>query len=119
MARRPLWHSAATGRPQPPLHTPAPAPPPLPLQAVSMGTTIMAASFDGGVVMGADSRTSTGSCERCCQAAGRAVRRARPVHLPATAALPGAARAPPPLVLATRSPGCLPACCCLQTWPTA
>lgn len=29
--------------------------------AVSMGTTIMAASFDGGVVMGADSRTSTGS----------------------------------------------------------
>jgi 20S proteasome subunit beta 1 len=30
-------------------------------QAVSMGTTIMAASFDGGVVMGADSRTSTGS----------------------------------------------------------
>lgn len=33
-------------------------------QAVSMGTTIMAASFDGGVVLGADSRTSTGSCER-------------------------------------------------------
>ena len=30
---------------------------------VSMGTTIMAASFDGGVVMGADSRTSTGACE--------------------------------------------------------
>lgn len=29
---------------------------------VSMGTTIMAASFDGGVVMGADSRTSTGDC---------------------------------------------------------
>ena len=37
---------------------------PLPLlQAVSMGTTIMAASFDGGVVMGADSRTSTGSAQ--------------------------------------------------------
>ena len=31
-------------------------------QPVSMGTTIMAASYDGGVVMGADSRTSTGSC---------------------------------------------------------
>lgn len=30
-------------------------------QPVSMGTTIMAASFDGGVVMGADSRTSTGT----------------------------------------------------------
>ena len=30
-------------------------------QAVSLGTTIMAASYDGGVVMGADSRTSTGS----------------------------------------------------------
>ncbi|GAB4823990.1 hypothetical protein N2152v2_011036 [Parachlorella kessleri] len=30
-------------------------------QPVSMGTTIMAASYDGGVVMGADSRTSTGS----------------------------------------------------------
>lgn len=30
-------------------------------QAVSLGTTIMAASFDGGVVLGADSRTSTGS----------------------------------------------------------
>jgi len=34
------------------------------LQPVSMGTTIMAASFDGGVVLGADSRTSTGSCEQ-------------------------------------------------------
>lgn len=30
-------------------------------QPVSMGTTIMAATYDGGVVMGADSRTSTGS----------------------------------------------------------
>ncbi|KAL4425863.1 hypothetical protein ABPG75_009879 [Micractinium tetrahymenae] len=30
-------------------------------QPVSMGTTIMAASYDGGVVMGADSRTSTGT----------------------------------------------------------
>ncbi|KAL0024358.1 hypothetical protein WJX79_003331 [Trebouxia sp. C0005] len=30
-------------------------------QAVSLGTTIMAASFDGGVVLGADSRTSTGN----------------------------------------------------------
>ncbi|CAM9659126.1 unnamed protein product [Chrysoparadoxa australica] len=28
---------------------------------VSMGTTIMAVAFDGGVVMGADSRTSTGT----------------------------------------------------------
>ena len=28
---------------------------------VSLGTTIMAVSFDGGVVVGADSRTSTGS----------------------------------------------------------
>lgn len=28
---------------------------------VSMGTTIMAATFDGGVVLGADSRTSTGN----------------------------------------------------------
>eukprot|EP00891_Asterochloris_glomerata_P004470 jgi/Astpho2/4470/Aster-00078 len=28
---------------------------------VQLGTTIMAAAFDGGVVMGADSRTSTGS----------------------------------------------------------
>lgn len=50
-----------------PVYTPPPPPslPPLlpPLQAVSMGTTIMAASFDGGVVMGADSRTSTGACE--------------------------------------------------------
>jgi 20S proteasome subunit beta 1 len=30
-------------------------------QAVSLGTTIMAASYDGGVVLGADSRTSTGN----------------------------------------------------------
>lgn len=30
---------------------------------VSMGTTIMAAAFDGGVVLGADSRTSGGACE--------------------------------------------------------
>ncbi|KAL0046675.1 hypothetical protein WJX82_006888 [Trebouxia sp. C0006] len=30
-------------------------------QAVSLGTTIMAASFEGGVVLGADSRTSTGN----------------------------------------------------------
>ncbi|KAL6777392.1 PBA1 [Auxenochlorella protothecoides x Auxenochlorella symbiontica] len=29
-------------------------------QPVSMGTTIMAATFDGGVILGADSRTSTG-----------------------------------------------------------
>lgn len=36
-------------------------------QPVSMGTTIMAASFDGGVVLGADSRTSTGTCERRCR----------------------------------------------------
>lgn len=28
---------------------------------VALGTTIMAASFDGGVILGADSRTSTGS----------------------------------------------------------
>lgn len=31
-----------------------------PEKAVSTGTTIMAVAFDGGVVMGADSRTSTG-----------------------------------------------------------
>eukprot|EP00889_Picochlorum_renovo_P007458 jgi/Picre1/34488/NNA_001956.t1 len=30
-------------------------------QPVSLGTTIMAATFEGGVVLGADSRTSTGS----------------------------------------------------------
>ncbi|KAK9835388.1 hypothetical protein WJX81_006762 [Elliptochloris bilobata] len=30
-------------------------------QAVSLGTTIMAAAYDGGVVLGADSRTSTGN----------------------------------------------------------
>ncbi|KAK9917576.1 hypothetical protein WJX75_005968 [Coccomyxa subellipsoidea] len=30
-------------------------------QEVSLGTTIMAATFDGGVVLGADSRTSTGN----------------------------------------------------------
>ena len=28
---------------------------------VSMGTTIMAITFDGGVILGADSRTSTGN----------------------------------------------------------
>lgn len=31
------------------------------LSTFSIQTTIMAASFDGGVVLGADSRTSTGS----------------------------------------------------------
>lgn len=31
------------------------------LKPVQTGTTIMAVSFDGGVVLGADSRTSTGS----------------------------------------------------------
>lgn len=43
-------------------------------QPVSMGTTIMAASFDGGVVMGADSRTSTGTCEclRIAESSARA-----------------------------------------------
>ena len=47
---------------------------------VSMGTTIMAASYDGGVVMGADSRTSTGACAP----------RRRPPRLPppASSALP-------------------------------
>jgi 20S proteasome subunit beta 1 len=29
--------------------------------AVSMGTSIIAVSFNGGVILGADSRTSTGS----------------------------------------------------------
>jgi 20S proteasome subunit beta 1 len=31
------------------------------LQDVSLGTTIMAVAFDGGVILGADSRTSSGS----------------------------------------------------------
>lgn len=31
------------------------------IKAVQTGTTIMAVTYDGGVVLGADSRTSTGS----------------------------------------------------------
>ena len=46
---------------------------------VSMGTTIMAASYDGGVVMGADSRTSTGSCE-CRRLAAAALPHAAADH---------------------------------------
>eukprot|EP00927_Polykrikos_kofoidii_P073210 TRINITY_DN6927_c0_g1_i2.p1 TRINITY_DN6927_c0_g1~~TRINITY_DN6927_c0_g1_i2.p1 ORF type:complete len:242 (-),score=39.84 TRINITY_DN6927_c0_g1_i2:98-823(-) len=46
-----------------------------PEQAVSTGTTIMAVEFDGGVVLGADSRTSTGA-----YVANRASRKISPVH---------------------------------------
>jgi len=46
-----------------------------PEQAVSTGTTIMAVEFDGGVVMGADSRTSTGN-----YVANRASRKISKVH---------------------------------------
>merc|ERR1719297_769163 len=46
-----------------------------PEQAVSTGTTIMALTFDGGVVMGADSRTSTGT-----YVANRASRKISRVH---------------------------------------
>merc|ERR1719326_2172802 len=44
-------------------------------QAVSTGTTIMACEFDGGVLMGADSRTSTGS-----YVANRVSRKVSQVH---------------------------------------
>merc|ERR1719223_192028 len=44
-------------------------------QAVSTGTTIMAVEFDGGVVLGADSRTSTGD-----YVANRASRKVSKVH---------------------------------------
>merc|ERR1719163_1651708 len=44
-------------------------------QAVSTGTTIMAAEFEGGVVMGADSRTSTGT-----YVANRTSRKVSQVH---------------------------------------
>merc|ERR1719446_805506 len=46
-----------------------------PEQAVSTGTTIMAVEFDGGVVMGADTRTSTGD-----YVANRASRKISKVH---------------------------------------
>merc|ERR1719446_543070 len=46
-----------------------------PEQAVSTGTTIMAVTFDGGVVMAADSRTSTGD-----YVANRASRKISKVH---------------------------------------
>merc|ERR1719264_1723970 len=46
-----------------------------PEQAVSTGTTIMAVTFDGGVVMGADTRTSTGD-----YVANRASRKISKVH---------------------------------------
>ena len=42
---------------------------------VSTGTTIVAITFDGGVVMGADSRTSTGD-----YIANRVSRKITPVH---------------------------------------
>jgi len=44
-------------------------------QAVSTGTTIMAVEFDGGVILGADSRTSTGD-----YVANRASRKVSKVH---------------------------------------
>mmetsp|Transcript_88553 Transcript_88553/g.271076 ORF Transcript_88553/g.271076 Transcript_88553/m.271076 type:complete len:243 (-) Transcript_88553:22-750(-) len=46
-----------------------------PEKAVSTGTTIMAVTFDGGVVMGADTRTSTGD-----YVANRASRKISKVH---------------------------------------
>jgi len=46
-----------------------------PEQAVSTGTTIMAVEFDGGVVLGADSRTTTGD-----YIANRASRKITKVH---------------------------------------
>jgi 20S proteasome subunit beta 1 len=46
-----------------------------PEKGVSTGTTIMAAVFDGGVIMGADSRTSTGQ-----YVANRASRKISKVH---------------------------------------
>merc|ERR1719453_68477 len=46
-----------------------------PEQAVTTGTTIMAVEFDGGVVLGADSRTSTGT-----YVANRASRKITKVH---------------------------------------
>merc|ERR550514_303660 len=46
-----------------------------PEQAVSTGTTIMACEFEGGVVMGADSRTTTGS-----YVANRVSRKVSQVH---------------------------------------
>merc|ERR1712151_1491257 len=46
-----------------------------PEQAVSTGTTIMAVKFDGGVVLAADSRTSTGT-----YVANRASRKISKVH---------------------------------------
>jgi len=46
-----------------------------PEQAVSTGTTIMAVAYDGGVVMGADTRTSTGD-----YVANRASRKISKVH---------------------------------------
>jgi len=44
-------------------------------EAVSLGTSIMAVEFDGGVVMGADSRTTTGS-----YIANRVTDKITPVH---------------------------------------
>merc|ERR1712183_1246882 len=46
-----------------------------PEKAVKTGTTIMAVEFDGGVVMGADTRTSTGA-----YVANRASRKISKVH---------------------------------------
>merc|ERR550537_1682400 len=46
-----------------------------PEQAVKTGTTIMAVQYDGGVVLGADSRTSTGD-----YVANRASRKISKVH---------------------------------------
>merc|ERR1740138_2021213 len=47
----------------------------LPEEAVKTGTTIMAVEYDGGVVMGADTRTSTGD-----YVANRASRKVSKVH---------------------------------------
>jgi hypothetical protein len=52
---------------------------------VDSGTTIIAVAYDGGVVLGADSRTSTGACPS--------------LALPAGASAPPRAPSPPPLPL--------------------
>ncbi|XP_011803649.1 PREDICTED: LOW QUALITY PROTEIN: uncharacterized protein LOC105516175 [Colobus angolensis palliatus] len=50
---------------------------------VSTGTTIMAVQFDGGVVLGADSRTTTGSSGQICERsyiASRVTDKLTPIH---------------------------------------
>ena len=82
---------------------------------VSMGTTIMAASYDGGVVMGADSRTSTGSCVWPRPPAARPPTFATIVQAPLCCQKPKASHG------TWQFPHhCLcAAALCAQTWPTA